>query len=83
MSTIQSGTVATNSAARLDATNCSAQTTPPLPPTKRKTPMIAALRHSTLLGRGSPLKRRSAVRKPPETTKRAAAIKKGGRVSTA
>src|SRR5919106_1901814 len=78
ISTIHRGTVATSSAARLEVTNCSAQTTPPLPPTKRKTPMIAALRHSNHFGAESPLIRRMAYKNPPETMKRAAAIEKGG-----
>ena len=43
-------TPATSSAAMPDGTNCSAHTTPPLPPSMRKAPMIAALRHSTSRG---------------------------------
>ena len=62
--------------------NCAAQTTPPLPPTSKKMPMIAALRRSNPLGFGSPAKRRQEYKKAPDTIKRAAADKNGGIVST-
>jgi hypothetical protein len=62
--------------------NCAAQTTPPLPPTRRKIPMIAALRDSRGVGAGSPTARRPSYKKRPEIMKRAAADKNGGVVST-
>ncbi len=62
--------------------NCAAQTTPPLPPTSKKIPMIEALRHSSAVGRGSPARRRQRYKNPPEMMKRAAADKNGGVVST-
>ena len=80
---IHSGTVATSNAAKLDGMNCAAQTTPPLPPTKSRMPMVAALRHSSLLGAGSPAMRRQKYKNAPEMIKRAAADKNGGNVSTA
>jgi hypothetical protein len=83
MATIHSGTVATGTAARLEGMNREAQTTPPLPPSKRKIPTVAALRHSTAVGTGSPALRRQMHKHAPETKKRNAADRKGGMVSTA
>ncbi len=83
MSTIQSGTVATKSAAKLDGIYCTAHTTPPLPPTSKKRPTTTALRRSKDVGAGSPLSRRQKYKNPPEIVNRAAADRNGGMVSTA
>src|ERR1044072_3318818 len=76
--TIQSGTVATNSADKLEGMNCAAHTTPPLPQTSRKMPIIAALRHCTELGIASPASRRKNTKNAPEMMKRVAAERNGG-----
>ena len=62
--------------------NCAAHTTPPLPQTSRKMPMIAALRNSTQVGFASPASRREMTKNVPEIPKRAAAEINGGIVST-
>src|SRR6266498_5377646 len=72
---IHRGTVATSNADRLDGINCAAQTTPPLPPTRRKIPITAALRHWMSVGVGSPAARRHRYKKTPEIMKRAAVIR--------
>jgi hypothetical protein len=48
------------SAATPEAIRCSAQTTPPLPPSRRKAPIAAVARHSTRVGRGAPVARAQA-----------------------
>src|SRR5258706_13188806 len=79
---IHNGTVETNNADKFDGIYCAAQTTPPLPPTRRNMPMMIALRRSSLVGLGSPAARRQKYRQAPEIMKRAAADRNGGVVST-
>lgn len=55
--TIQIGTVAMISAARPEGISCSAQVTPPLPPTRSSAPMIKALRQWMRCGAGAPRQR--------------------------
>jgi hypothetical protein len=90
---IQIGTVAMITAAMNDGMRCSATATSPLPPSSRKMPTIAAVRHSTRRGRTRPAagsrRRRHhawASRKPssrlPAMTKRMPPDRIGGSVST-
>ncbi|MER3544920.1 MAG: hypothetical protein C4311_10070 [Chloroflexota bacterium] len=82
-SAIHKGEVAINTAARPEGTICSAQTTPPFPPSNSNAPTIAVLRHWNPWGRGTPCNRIQAYSTAPAMRKRVPAIKKGGNVSMA
>ena len=77
------GTDATMSAAILDGTHCSAQTTPPLPPINSRAPTIAATRHSARVGHGTPRACDQSASTTPATRKRMPAMRNGGIVSIA
>ncbi len=77
------GTVATRRAASPDGMNCSAQTTPPLPPRSRSMPTTRPFFHWRSEGWGDPLHRDQAYRMAPAVTNRTPAMVKGGRVSMA
>ena len=81
--TMKSGPTPMSSAVRPDGTNCSAQTTQPLPPSRRKPPITVLARHWWAVGVGAPRSFKKAKSKPPATRKRALAMRKGGIVSTA
>ena len=83
---IHSGSMATSRAATPDAIRCSAQTTPPLPPTSRAAPTIAAARHCAGPSGSSarpPRHVETAKSTAPATRKRVAAMRNGGNVSMA
>ena len=62
---------------------CDAHTTAPLPPSRRKAPMRVLTRHWRRLGVGAPRSFKNVKSNAPATRNRAAAIRKGGIVSTA
>ncbi|MNU01991.1 hypothetical protein D3C72_2455590 [compost metagenome] len=66
-----------------DETNCSAQTTKPLPPTRSKRPTTEDQAISRPLGREWRAARPKAIIRRPAKKKRRPAITKGGRPSTA
>src|SRR5204862_1156887 len=80
---IQIGTIATSRAVSPDGTRVSAQTTAPLPPSRRSPPTTVAAPQLRFVGRGAPRQRDQAYRIAPATRKRAAAIRCGGMVSIA
>jgi hypothetical protein len=81
-STIHIGTVETRSAVMLDETCCSAHVTPPFPTKSNNVPMIAADRHSILVGGFAPRKRAQPYKRRPAIMNRVPAIMNGGMVST-
>jgi hypothetical protein len=66
-----------------DSTVCSAQTTPPFPPSSRNAPAIVALRHCFRVGGTAPRERAQAYRINPEMRNRVPPMTNGGMVSTA
>ena len=86
-STIQSGTVATSSAANPDEMYCSPKLTPPLPPASSSPPTISAASHCRRPGRSVPSTSPRRIEKmyssTPAMRKRIDAISSGGIVSIA
>ncbi len=83
---IQTGTIATSRAAIPDGTVCSPQATMPIPPPRSRAPTIALSRHSRRLGAWNerpPRATDQVSRISPASTKRIAAMRNGGIVSTA
>ena len=78
-----SGTAATNTLAAPDSTCCSAQTTTALPPSRRKTPVIAFTRQSRQRrGSRSPVATTMPASRSPAIRKRTPAKSIGGRCIT-
>jgi hypothetical protein len=75
---VQIGISATSTAASPDGTNCSAQTTPPLPPSRKSAPRISAARHDRPAGLGAPRLRAKPYISSPATRNRTPAMRNGG-----
>ncbi len=83
VSTMQSGLTPMMSAVMPEGTYCSAQTTRPLPPKRRKMPMTVLASHWRAVGHAAPRSLRNPNKSEPASVKRTAAIRNGGIVSTA
>ena len=83
VSTMKSGLTPISSAVMPDGRYCSDHATRPLPPSSRKVPMIALVRHWRSVGQAAPRIFRNASSSAPAVRKRTPAMRKGGIDSTA